>query len=167
MGSKVHRSGVRWAKEAYGIGSKGVGRVGGYAFAAYMAYEGYQQDGAWGAAKGLARGAAETYAMGAVWGAIGAPVKAVGAVAATMLAGHAFYNMAAGGPSPQQFLARPYVREHQRKHAKLEMGRPVLDQFGSLSTMRSRSVSAIQNSKINGRTGLGNEAALMYRPYFR
>lgn len=167
LGSNVHRTGSRWAKEVYGVGVKGKMRYLGYAFAGYTAYEGYQREGVRGAIKGLAQGAGEGYAMGAVWGAVGTGVKAGLAVGAPVAGMAAFMSWTQGGPSPLQFLARPYVREHMKKHAKLEMGRPVMDQFGTLSTMRQRSLAAIQSSKINGRSGLGNEATLMYRPYFR
>jgi len=160
LGTTTHAVGKRWAGEAFGIGTRGIGRVLGIGFAAYTIGTGYQQGGAWGATKALAGTAAEMYAFGAIKGALfgNLGLSALAPVAA-VAAGGAFVF--------RKELSRPWVREHMKKHAKLEMGRPVMDQFGNLSTMRQRSLAAIQSSKINGRSGLGNEAALMYRPYFR
>ena len=53
----------------------------------------------------------------------------------------------------------------QRMVNDLEMGSPVMDQFGTISTLRQRSLSAIQNSHVNGRMALGNEAALLHRSF--
>jgi len=50
----------------------------------------------------------------------------------------------------------------QRMVNNLEMGSPILDQFGTVSTLRQRSLAAIQNSKVNGRMALGQEAALLH-----
>jgi hypothetical protein len=54
-----------------------------------------------------------------------------------------------------------------RNRRDLELGGPVMDQFGTLATMRQRSVAAIQNSKLNARSVLSNEATYTYRPYYR
>jgi hypothetical protein len=64
-------------------------------------------------------------------------------------------------------LARPWVHEYMKKHARLEMATPLIDQFGTVATMRQRSLQAINNSKINGRTALGAEGLLTYSPYAR
>jgi hypothetical protein len=64
-------------------------------------------------------------------------------------------------------LFRGQMREHAIKHATLEMGAPAQDPFGTISTMRQRSIMAIQNSRVNGRTALGNEAMLLYSGYNR
>jgi hypothetical protein len=44
----------------------------------------------------------------------------------------------------------------------LELGAPIQDPFGTISTLRQRSLSAIQNTHVNGRMALGNEAALLH-----
>lgn len=167
-GSKVNRTGITWAREAYGLGKAGgLARVLGVAYLGYTAYTGYKEGGGWGAAKAIGKGAAEMYAQGAVWGAIGTPVMygaaAVAGAGAVMLG----LTSVRQNASISQMVTRPWVRDHMRKHAKMEMARPVIDQFGNTATMRRRSLAAIQGSKLNGRTGLGNEATLMYRPYFR
>lgn len=172
LGSSVHRGGMTWAKEMYGLrkGMGGFGRTLGLGYMGYTALSGFQEGGAGGAVKGLAVSAAETYAYGAAFKALGITAKGVGVAGGVLGAAAgfgAFYGYAATGVSPMQFLARPYVREHMRKHATLEMARPVVDQFGNLSTIRRRSLAALQRSKITGRSGLANEATLMYRPYFR
>jgi hypothetical protein len=139
----------------------------GAGFTAHAGYTGYQQEGAWGAAKGVGESLAIWYAGDVAISALarGGPwAAAIGVGAAT--AGLGMIGEFTG-ENPLQVLARPAVREHMRKYAKLEMGRPVIDQFGTGATMRQRSLMAMQRSKINGRSALGNEATLMYRPYFR
>jgi len=60
------------------------------------------------------------------------------------------------------------IEDSNRGNAKLrqiealDMGRPITDQFGTISTLRQRSLSALQNSHVNGRMALGNEAALLH-----
>ncbi len=146
----------------------GFGKWLGRGFVGYSVYSGYKEGGAWGAVKGGATHVATTYAFGVVQKALGMgsswPVVAgLGITAAA--AGATYYG--ATGVAPWQALARPYVREHMKKYNQLEMGRPIVDQFGALATMRQRSLMAIQNSKINGRSALGNEATLQFSPYFR
>jgi hypothetical protein len=50
----------------------------------------------------------------------------------------------------------------QRQIRAMEMGAPIADQYGTISTLRQRSLAAIQNSHVNGRMALGNEAALLH-----
>jgi hypothetical protein len=116
------------------------------------AYRGYQEGGVGGAIGGLAQETAMFYAFGALAKPAGVALGA-GLLGAGMM-------MGALDIGPKQ-LMRPYVQEYMRKHAKLEMGTPVLDQFGTVATMRQRSLQAIQNSRVNGRTALGNEAQLL------
>jgi len=59
------------------------------------------------------------------------------------------------------------IKSYRREHAGVQMGTPSVDPFGNNATMRQRSINAIQNSRLNGRTALSNEAALMYSPYMR
>ena len=53
----------------------------------------------------------------------------------------------------------------QKQVRGLELGAPMLDQFGTVATLRQRSLSAIQNSHVNGRMALGNEAALLHASF--
>jgi hypothetical protein len=157
LGSNVHQSGKRWAMESFGLG-KGTGLLGralGMGFAGYTMYEGYQQGGVWGAAKAGAELAAWSYGIRAGFALLGpiAPLAIGGAVAYA-------------GVSIRKGIIDK-VRERNYKMSNLEMSRPVVDQFGTLATMRQRSIMAIQNSKINGRSSLGSEAVLLYRPYHR
>jgi hypothetical protein len=182
----VHAAGMDWARFSLGIqkGGRIWGRALGLAGTAYAAYQGYQESGAWGAAKGAAGSVAESYVFGVGWKLLGPYGTAAGiggsAIAGT-IAGAAAVEIggAAGGAlsgisisnifSKGIFsaLARPMVADHMHSLAKLEMGRPVVDEFGTVATMRQRSVMAIQNSKINGRSGIGNEATYSFRSYFR
>jgi hypothetical protein len=138
----------------FGIGQKGFGRVLGYGFAVYSAYQGYKEGGLKGAAVGVGKSVVETYLMNRALFALGkasfaAPVAIAAAIGYGM-------NKVQG-----------YGAEKLRKHANLEMGAPVEDQFGNIATGRQRAMMAMQRSHINGRSAAGNEAALMYRPYFR
>jgi hypothetical protein len=130
----------------------------------YEGYSGYQEGGALGAVGGVAKSMAMNYALGMAWSlAKGPALVALGATAAAVGIGAAATNQSvASFVSP---LFRGQMREHAIKHATLEMGAPTVDPFGTVSTMRQRSLMAIQNSRVNGRTALGNEAMLLYRPY--
>ena len=133
------------------------GRVTGVGFLGLSAVAAYQSGGTWGAAKSIATDYGIGRAIGMLGG--GTTIARVLAVAAV-----------AGGVAAYTFrkqLSRPWVKEHMKKHARLEMGTPTKDDFGNVATMRQRSLQAINNSKLNGRTALGNEAALMYTPYSR
>jgi len=141
----------------------------GKAFVGLAAYEGYKEGGAWGAVKGGASSYGTAYASGIAWHA----AKAYVATPAFYAAGFAALGAAASYGAYRAFggtnarLFRPWVKDHMKKNAELEMGAPITDDFGTVATMRQRSLQAIQNSRINGRTALGNEAGLMYSPYFR
>jgi len=157
--------GHKWAwhttKQMYGIGiPKGpgawIGRSLGFAFAGYETYRGYKKGGAWGAAKGLGKSVASTYVINRVLFALGKAIT--GPLGAIGIAAGAVYGTNAIVKS---------IDERNRRYARLEMGAPVEDQFGNLATGRQRAMMAMQRSHINGRSAMGNEAALMYRPYFR
>ncbi len=175
LGTSVHREGMEMAKFGLGFGKygKGMGRALGLASTAYGVYEGYRTGGARGAAVGAVRSVAENYLFGAALKAAGN----VGTVAGTAVAFGAFAGMAGHmaytGNMPWETggsinaLLRPLVYRHMRRQEQLEMGRPIVDQFGTVATMRQRSLMAIQNSKINGRSALGNEAFYTYRSYYR
>ena len=170
---------------------KGGGLLG-LAFTGYSMYQGYEEGGAWGAVKGGAGSVAENYAFGAVskalhLGGVGIGAAVVLGTAANIAGNAALGEIAGPGSLPLSALvggpigfaanamsnrifpplARSAVASHMHRHAELEMGRPVIDEFGTLATMRQRSMMAIQNSKINGRCGLGNESTYTFRPYFR
>lgn len=153
--SAMHGRGMRFVKEGYGFG-KGMsmfGRAVGFGFLGLEAYMGYQREGVWGAAKGAATGAAYSYAFGAVLGAAAGPV-ALGALAV------------GGGMYANKMMAEKGA-SYMKGQSKLEFGSSVSDQFGTVSTMRRRSVMALNSSRIGGGMGMGNEAMRQYQPYFR
>jgi hypothetical protein len=153
------------AKKAGGLfkspAGKAFGKIGGiYGLgAAVEGYMGYQEGGAWGAAKGVASGLAQ----GAAW-QVGETVMAsllgssvVSASAGLLLAAAYF---ATAGYAVHSTLK--YGRETSRGMRQMEMGSPVVDPHGLGYTMRQRSVMAIQKSMINGRMAMGNEALLLH-----
>lgn len=164
----LHRRGMMEMTHAYGLarGMSKMGRAFGIGFglleAGFGAYSGYQTGGVggavWGAAKGVAEGAAFTYGVGALLGGAAVPLGlTVGAV-----------GLAAGGAFAYDQFSKETGRATALNAAKLEMGSGyVPDQFGQGATMRRRSMAALQNSRINGVMAMGNEAALSYTPYFR
>lgn len=180
MGSQVHQAGMEWTKQLWGIGQKGgFARWGGRAFLGFAAFSGYQEaraqgkSGAWGATKGIASTTASNYVIGAGMRALGlsstAGTIAGGVAIGAALQVGALTHMAqvSQGGGLGHLLARPAVYQHMRQHAMLEMGRPAIDMYGTAATMRQRSLAAIQDSKLNGRVAIGNEATLQYRSYFR
>jgi hypothetical protein len=52
--------------------------------------------------------------------------------------------------------------QKSRRMKELELGMPIVDEYGTMGTLRQRSLQAIQSSRINGRVGLGNEAAILH-----
>lgn len=162
--SGVHRTGMNWMKETYGL-HRGGGMMSwlGRGFLGLSAYTGYQHGGISGAAKSVAGDLAISYGLGAAWGALKPallPALAVGG----MVGGLA---LASSNTPLMTRLTRPWVNEYMKKHARLEMATPIRDDYGNVATMRQRSLQAINNSKLNGRTALGNEAMLSYTPYYR
>jgi len=162
--SSIHANGMKWMRDM------SAGYLG-KAFIGYSAYEGYQKGGISGAIGGAAEFMVHNYAFGAAVKGItqlsGGVLSGTGlGVLAIAGAAYSAANFASGGANPFEFMARPWVRDHMKKHAGVEMTRPVVDPFGTAATMRQRSVTAMQNSRINGRSAIGNEAALAYRPYF-
>lgn len=188
LGSSMHGMGKEWFMNSFGMGYvghgvkpgdaakyyegarftpaeagklrplKGIfGKVVGPALLAYSMYEGYQKEGVYGAVKEGVQGAATGYAFGAAWGALKGVIGVGGPIALSAAA------VAGGAYGYKEY--RGAVKDHMRRQAAVEMGRPTVDQFGTVATMRQRSLAAIQDSKLNGRVGLGNEATLMYRPY--
>lgn len=180
LNSRPHRAGVNWVRDLYGVQQPQHGAAGmaaratgwgkylrfvGPAFLAYSAYSGFREGGLWGATKNVARETATTYAIGAGLSALGITL---GGIAATTFAG---VGIAAGigygaGLRPRH-LSRPWVDEYSKKQDRLEIATPIMDEYGTVATMRQRSIRAIQNSRLNGRTALGNEGMLMYQRFNR
>jgi hypothetical protein len=178
MNTSIHRTGAQWAKEVYGLARRDshgrpIGKLWrglGLAYLGYQAYQGYQEGGIPGAAKEVAYGAAETYALGAGIKALGIGAGwGAGLLGGAAVFGGFFFGMesARQGINPFQMAVRPFVQEHMKKHAILEMGSPINDQFGTLATMRQRSLMAMQQSKITARGALGMESSRRYIPYMR
>lgn len=177
LNTGFHAEGMAGVKMQFGFGKyasggksllgKAFGRLAGPAFLGYSMYQGYQEEGIWGAVKEGVSQSAWAYGISAVLptalkvGGYGAAIG--GAAIGAGLLGYSGISGRGMGAT----LFSPYVRDFKKKHQDLEMGTPNIDQFGTLSTMRQRSIMAIQNSKFNGRSALGNEALLMSQPYFR
>ena len=146
--------GLELFKGGFSGGAKGfLGRAFIPAFTGMSAYKGYKEGGIFGAAKGAATSALE-------WGAIDAAVSVatnpyVMGAAAVAGAGYGYYKLGEA------------AKRHERGVKNLEMGTEVVDRFGTISTMRQRSLQAIQNSHLNARGALGNEALLLSTPYLR
>jgi hypothetical protein len=130
---------------------------------AYMAYSigtGYKEGGVFGAVKsGLT-----TSAEFAVWGMARHAAGALLGSAATPIA---LGVAAVAGIGYGSYKALEHGNKVRKRLRKLEMGGPVVDPFGTGATMRNRSLNALQNSQINGRSAFGSEAALMHVPTMR
>lgn len=171
-----HQAGMAMAKDMTGVGifKKGagiLGRAGGLIGVGFMAsamYEGYQEGGITGAVGAGVEQIGMNYLFGRAVSTVFKGVAPFAAKAAVLGAAAIGVGAAITNQSVANFLsplARGQVREHGIKHAKLEMGAPTIDPFGMVATMRQRSLMSIQNSRVNGRSALGNEASLLYRPY--
>lgn len=156
-----HQAGINLVKDTF---TTGIGRAFLLGFAAYNIHE-----------QGLAKGLYETGKTFIIQDyLIGRAINWTGMAGSTLGAGAAGVALAAGiglpamaGVGIGQFWSRPLVKQHAIKNARLELGSPVIDNFGTLATMRQRSLMAMQNSNINGRSAMGQEATYTYRPYFR
>jgi len=112
----------------------------------YEAYQGYKEEGALGAVKGFGRGVAMTMGI-ELLGPLALPAALViGAGVGTY-----GYMNAAG--------------KYGKKTRKLNMIQDQVDAFGTKATLRQRSLSALQNTHINGRMAIGNEAAIVHIPF--
>ena len=155
-GYRTARSGVNSLRgQGLKAGAKSIGGgVGRFAmksvpglFTAYSVMEGYQEGGVWGGIKG----GAESVAMNAAFRMAGAALG--GATTPLMIA-------AAAGYAGYKFLDA--ARDYGRNLKKVNMGAPIVDQFGTIATTRQRSLQALQNTHINGRMALGNEGMLTH-----
>lgn len=136
------------AKSLGSAGKSLAGRLFPMAYTGYQIYSGFQEGGVTGAVKGAASAALWSTALSAGKYLLDNPMTwlAAGAVAAG-IGGYAF------GEAAQRYGKR--VRG-------IEMGGGVLDQFGTVATLRQRSLMALQNTHLNGRQAIGMEAQLMH-----
>jgi hypothetical protein len=146
MGRKMPGGMFGAGKFAFGL------RALGPAFVGMSIYSGFQEGGILGAAK---EGATEiamfgAFEMGASMVTNPLTIAAAGAVAG----GYGYYKLGQAS------------RKHRKRLRSLEMGSDLVDNFGTMSTMRQRSLSAMQNTHMNGRLALGNEA-LLFSSYRR
>jgi hypothetical protein len=130
-----------------GVAGKVASRYGGILMAAWAFYEGMKEGGITGGIKSSGR---QTVS----WGAIRMADAVLGGVAGTaLMAGEA---LAYGG-----YRFGRAAQKYGRGLRNISMAIPVVDPFGTAATMRQRSLSALQNTHINGRIVLGQEAILM------
>jgi len=138
------------AKSPFKAGVSMLGRAFGVAFTAAAMYQGYQEEGAWGAAKGLGQMAAFNIAMRMI------PSTAMLPLTAAAAAGVYVYG------------SGEMAKEHIKQLRRIEFGGPqindVLNSAG-VATTRQRALSALQNTHLNGRMAMGNEAILMHSSY--
>jgi hypothetical protein len=174
-----HQTGMNWVKDMIGMGPSGVagsgfsraggiakagilGRALGPAFLAYAGYEGYKKEGVWGAAKGVGGALAETYIMARAISAFGAPALGLAGALGTLSALGKVAHHPAAFLSSGRGWARPWTSEYHKNLKGVQMGGEIVDPHGINATMRQRSLLAIQNSRLNARSGIGNEAALSH-----
>lgn len=141
-----------------GIRANWMGNAAGLAFVGYDAYQGYKEGGMVGAAKNITTSAISWGLMRGAWnmaaGTLGSVPVAIGAAAVG--GAYGYYRMGEAG------------QKYSKNLKKLEFrGADIGDTFGTMATMRQRSLSAIQNSHVNGRMALGGEAAMMHTTYLR
>lgn len=141
--------------------ASGMAKLGGKTFlkglpvigTAILMYGGYQEEGMIGAAKGLAESAAIDAAI-AYAGVVAYPAMGFAAIA---VAGYGYYKLAEAG------------RAHAKGLRELEMGGSgrIIDALGSAgaATSRQRAVTALNNTHINGRMAMGNEALLLHTSF--
>lgn len=139
------------AKAVGKLGLKALPMIGGAAFI----YSGYKEGGIAGAVDA----GIENMKMGIAWevgsAALGSGALPIAAAAAVVGAGaYGYYQF---GEAAQRY---------GRKTRRLEMGGEIIDRFGTISTMRQRSLQALNNTHMNGRMALGNEAMLTHRPMY-
>jgi len=118
-------------------------------FTAMSMYAGYQTGGVLGAAQA---GAKEALIWGGMRAVFATVPGAAGFAAPLLAAGALGYGAYAMGEAAQ---------EHRKRLRDVEMGAPIVDPFGTTATLRQRSLSALQNTHINGRMAIGNEGILM------
>jgi len=119
---------------------------------AYFAYTGYQEGGALGAVAGVGESIAWSAGIYALGQAL--PFAAPVAIGAAIAGGT--YALGEAG------------RRHHKGLRNLELGGAQIAQAlqtGSIATQRQRSLMALQNTHINGRMSMGNEAMMLHVPF--
>ena len=179
----AHASGLNWTKDLFGMGPAGVagsgftragglakhsllGRVAGPAYLAYAGYEGYKKEGVWGAAKGIGTAAIETYMIGRLFASPAGPIALAALATAATVEGMGRFIRDPEAFGGMKGWVRPWTSEYHKKTKSVQMGGEIVDPHGMNATMRQRSLLAIQNSRLNARSGIGHEAAMTYSPYF-
>lgn len=170
--SSVHKAGMGGLKDLVGRGKYPAKwmRWLGPASLGYSALSGLSEGGFGGMVRNTATEAAMWYglpaglkAVGLGLGKVAAAGKVLGAGAlGAGIAGGLFLGATGNLANAGSMFFRKEVKQSMRRHARLEMGAPAYDPFGNIATMRQRSIQAIQSSKINGRSALGNEALLFH-----
>jgi hypothetical protein len=135
------------------IGLKGAFRLAAPLYTAFSMYQGYQEEGVWGAAKGAAESVLGAAAFNVGAAILGGPVM-WGIAAAAVVGGGAY----AFGEAAQ---------EHRKRIRGLEFATASMDVIGSAGALtdRARAMQALSNSHVNGRIALGNEGLLMHSSY--
>jgi len=158
MASKFGQNQYKAGAKAFGRSIKGVGvggmlgKLAGPAFSAAFIYSAYKEEGVWGAAKETATWAgfniAQNYLLGAA-GGVGLGITAAAAV------GYGAYKFGEASIA------------HRKGLRNLEMSGGDLNAVESMGaqTMRQKSLMAINNSHLNARSALGNEAYLTHRTF--
>lgn len=126
-------------------------------FTAYETYQGFKQGGFFG---GMKAGVKSVAWNAITRGAMNTAAAVMGSAGLLMTAG------VAGGLYGGYRLGEAGIAR-MRKFRNLEVGSDIVDTFGTMATIRQRSLSAIQNTHINGRLAMGGEAALMHVPMMR
>lgn len=161
--AKLYRTPRAFAQRGLMAGAKrGLGVLGKavpVAFTGLLMYQGYQEGGVTGAIAGGAESFlwSAAYHAGTMLGGAGVATAATVATGAAVVAA-AGYGYYAYGEAAQ---------EYTKKLRHLELGGEVVDPFGTGATIRQRSLRALQNTHINGRMAMGNEAVLLHEGAFR
>jgi len=147
MGSAVAEAAAKGESRMLArLGHMGGGLLGA-GFMAYSLYSGYQEGGIMGA---IREGGSQALNM-TLWGAA---ETALSSPIGTGL------MIAAGVGYAGKYLGDKSIA-YARSLRNVTMGAPIVDPFGTVATMRQRSLNALQNTHINGRISLGQEAVLM------
>lgn len=153
-------AGAAFRQVGTNVGAKtALGTVGKTAFkglpmlgTALSTYYGYQEGGVAGAITGAGESIAIGIAVEALLGTAALPVTLAAA--------------AVGGAAYGYYRFGEAAQKHGKKLRRLEMGSEIIDRYGNIATLRQRSLRALQNTHVNGRLALGNEAAIMHVPMF-
>lgn len=163
MGAGVGRSSWNVARHtAKRTGARGVARFAGatamkslgVAGTALFAYQGYKENGALGAAMGVGESILYTAAFRAIGGAVFNPATIV--AAGGVLAGIGIYE---AGEAAKNYVKGLGNLEFGGEHMMGALG------SAGAATSRQRSMMALQNTHLNGRMALGNEALLSHTSF--